>query len=639
VDDVAEPVPLTVILSVEGPGDTTHFAWATPNVLYFQAQLGSEVALLGGAVLQSTNQPAVYSAEVLSGGAQVTSLISASGTTPDSVMVQVDPALAPSVGMYEDTVSFLVEGVLNPAPLFIMLEIVDSLPPDSVIGPELWIDTASVADGAQVDIALRATAGSTPWGGFDLLLQFDPTLLTYVDASPGEFLVDCGWEHFNAVLVSADSGLVRLVAVADLVGVVGDPLCLSPEPGTAIAQLHFQVVEDSGLVCQRAPIRFWWADCGDNAISNEGGDTLIIADDAPGTVIDFSGVDITGVPYLGGPPWPCPEGTFAPEPRIHYTNGVVRVNCDTTGVPGATAAVYPDSVYFEWPEGVTPTVLPQATVVITSTNAPASYVAGVLPATPSYTLLLDSTGATPDSVVILVNPAPLAVGQYVNTVRFWVDGVDTPVDLQVHMRITPEDDTTGTDSAWIQPEVLSLTVPPGSSDPITAWAYLASTNAPAVYSGFVLGLPSFASLPDSVGQTNDSVAVIFDPTGYGPGSYYDSVVFDVAGLDNPVLLFVQLHIAAGDSLMSNSVYSYPNPFNPETQIAFTLRQAAHVELEIFNILGARVRIVADEFLAAGAHRRTWDGRNGSGERVASGVYFYRLRVGADVHTGKMLMVR
>lgn len=70
--------------------------------------------------------------------------------------------------------------------------------------------------------------------------------------------------------------------------------------------------------------------------------------------------------------------------------------------------------------------------------------------------------------------------------------------------------------------------------------------------------------------------------------------------------------------------NYPNPFNPSTTIRFTLPQQAKVKLEIFNILGQRVRTLVDEKKLSGNYRVTWDGRNSSGQQVASGVYLYRL---------------
>ena len=71
----------------------------------------------------------------------------------------------------------------------------------------------------------------------------------------------------------------------------------------------------------------------------------------------------------------------------------------------------------------------------------------------------------------------------------------------------------------------------------------------------------------------------------------------------------------------------PNPFNPETVIRFALARESQVRLEVFDVVGQRVRTLRAESLSAGEHQAVWDGRSDSGERVSSGVYFCRLQAG------------
>lgn len=85
--------------------------------------------------------------------------------------------------------------------------------------------------------------------------------------------------------------------------------------------------------------------------------------------------------------------------------------------------------------------------------------------------------------------------------------------------------------------------------------------------------------------------------------------------------------------------NFPNPFNPSTIIQYTLPAKAHVRLDIFNVLGQRVRTLVDAGEAAGMHRVEWNGTDGSGQRVASGVYFYRLQTSDFVETKKMVLVK
>lgn len=83
----------------------------------------------------------------------------------------------------------------------------------------------------------------------------------------------------------------------------------------------------------------------------------------------------------------------------------------------------------------------------------------------------------------------------------------------------------------------------------------------------------------------------------------------------------------------------PNPFNPSTEISFSLPKPAEVTLSIYNILGESVATLAEGLRTAGTHAVTWDGRDKNGRVVASGVYFYRLDAGEFSATRKMLLLK
>ena len=85
--------------------------------------------------------------------------------------------------------------------------------------------------------------------------------------------------------------------------------------------------------------------------------------------------------------------------------------------------------------------------------------------------------------------------------------------------------------------------------------------------------------------------------------------------------------------------NYPNPFNPTTEIGFALPQATDVRLEIFNIMGQRVKLLVDQPLEAGIHTFLWDGKDATGNTVASGVYLYRLDAGTYSASRKMLLLK
>ena len=85
--------------------------------------------------------------------------------------------------------------------------------------------------------------------------------------------------------------------------------------------------------------------------------------------------------------------------------------------------------------------------------------------------------------------------------------------------------------------------------------------------------------------------------------------------------------------------SYPNPFNAEVAIPFQVARAGRVRLEIFNLVGQRVRLLVDEERPVGFYRMIWDGRDGAGRAVASGVYFYRLQAGERTASRRMLLLK
>jgi hypothetical protein len=85
--------------------------------------------------------------------------------------------------------------------------------------------------------------------------------------------------------------------------------------------------------------------------------------------------------------------------------------------------------------------------------------------------------------------------------------------------------------------------------------------------------------------------------------------------------------------------NYPNPFNPVTSIRFGLREPARVSLRIYDTAGRLVRVLIDEARDAGHFTEEWDGRDGGGRAVASGVYFYRVEAGAFEETRKMVLLR
>jgi len=105
-----------------------------------------------------------------------------------------------------------------------------------------------------------------------------------------------------------------------------------------------------------------------------------------------------------------------------------------------------------------------------------------------------------------------------------------------------------------------------------------------------------------------------------------SSIFVVSSSSIPMKNPVGEGVAQSFYLLQN----YPNPFNPSTKISFSLSVSADVRLNIYNLKGERVRTLIDQYRSAGIYETSWNGCNDKNDRVASGIYIYRI----EINTGK-----
>jgi hypothetical protein len=86
--------------------------------------------------------------------------------------------------------------------------------------------------------------------------------------------------------------------------------------------------------------------------------------------------------------------------------------------------------------------------------------------------------------------------------------------------------------------------------------------------------------------------------------------------------------------------NYPNPFNPTTTIDFQVKTPGKVEIEVYNIKGAKVKTLINTFLTSGNHSITWNGTDVQNNEVSSGMYFYKLKTeNKYTSTKKMLLLK
>jgi hypothetical protein len=120
---------------------------------------------------------------------------------------------------------------------------------------------------------------------------------------------------------------------------------------------------------------------------------------------------------------------------------------------------------------------------------------------------------------------------------------------------------------------------------------------------------------------------------------------------NQTYWYKLVEVTAGDDASQFGPYSVtfkvtnsldqnmPNPFNPATTIRYSIAQDENVSLVVYDVAGRQVRTLVENRQRADVYKVTWDGVNDHGERVASGMYFYRLAAGKFVETRKMMLLK
>ncbi len=180
------------------------------------------------------------------------------------------------------------------------------------------------------------------------------------------------------------------------------------------------------------------------------------------------------------------------------------------------------------------------------------------------------------------------------------------------------------------PEGVSVTVEAGSALTESLPYFLANIDGHGLDAGFaVLGQNAVLPVDGEILRVTTS-----DPVDFS------GVSIQTRDADNQKLGFdlssEPLQVLPTAYRLANN---YPNPFNPQTTIAFDLPQPQNVRLVIYDLKGRLVKELISESMAAGAHSIIWNGTNRSDARVASGVYFYQIQAGPMSDTKRMLLVK
>ncbi len=131
-----------------------------------------------------------------------------------------------------------------------------------------------------------------------------------------------------------------------------------------------------------------------------------------------------------------------------------------------------------------------------------------------------------------------------------------------------------------------------------------------------------------------------DPDVDGWSVLYEVTSFDLAGNESaPATGGTTTAVPLLTSQRLELLPNIPNPFNPTTEIRFTTPMEGSVRIAIYDARGSLVRVLVDKAFPAGHHDAVWDGRDGKGATVSSGVYLVRLEQRSDFRTRKIVLIK
>jgi hypothetical protein len=118
----------------------------------------------------------------------------------------------------------------------------------------------------------------------------------------------------------------------------------------------------------------------------------------------------------------------------------------------------------------------------------------------------------------------------------------------------------------------------------------------------------------------------------------EGLVFDPKQLSNPAVVAGVLDLQSTPTEFA-LLQNFPNPFNPETTIAYNLAETGDVSLQIYNVVGQVVRTLVAERQSAGRYQVRWNGADDRGVPVSSGIYFYKIMTGKNQDVRKLMLLK
>ena len=443
-----------------------------------------------------------------------------------------------------------------------------------------------------------------PMGGFDFLIQYDNSALTFNYAEPGQFLDDCGWEYFtyrygpNGNCGSGcPTGEVRVVAIAETNDSPDNhPDCFTNTPGISnqLVELHFYVTNDRTFECMFAPIQFVWYDCGDNAISDVEGNVLFISNNvySYGDTTTIYGQNIAAdnpFPTITGANSTCDEGfKLETERYVDFVNGGIRIVCaneiddrgdvNLNGVAYEIADAVLYSNYFVYGLGVFDPATMDAQIAASDINAD-GLTLSVADLVYLIRIVIGDADAYPKEVVSVNADYVHNNGMIKVNGELEVGAAAVVVEGNVIPELKAENMEMIYNFDGVNTRIL---------------VYSLEGNS---FSGEMLNVDANIVSIDMADADGNPIAAKWLPSNFGLNQ------------------------------------NYPNPFNPSTTVSFTLPVTSEYELAIFNVNGQKVTTFTGHH-EAGMVEIEWNASD-----MASGVYFYRLTAGSFTDTKKMVLLK
>ncbi len=307
-------------------------------------------------------------------------------------------------------------------------------------------------------------------------------------------------------------------------------------------------------------------------------------------------------------------------------NSPVRVPVNYTVFPVPSIVAAPESLNFTATEG---DANPSPQLVFISVSD--ASIAWTISKSQAWLGVSPAADTGNGQASVSVNLTGLVEGDYFDTVVVTAPAAsNSPRHVPVHLHLNGP--VLSPASLLISPGQMDFNAQQNQSIPPQFIDISNGGQLPLNWTATILHGASWLSIsPDS--GTNDGSITVSVTTDLEPMTYVDTIKIEAAGaLNSPRKIPVRLNVATdvgdepGNRPRSFKLsQNYPNPFNPTTKIDFALPRSGYATLEVFNVVGQRIRVLVDGELPAGPHSVVWDGRSSSGQVVGSGIYFYRLK--------------